>query len=144
MVQSYKAFFQFLLHIVGLISVKRKKTDVSTKTLISFNTERLGENLELASMEIYRTKRDESAKAFRFAIETARNIQILEVSRLKAPTTEDLAHHMGRLEAFSDLISFIDRSQDDEIFREKKKRLEPKATTSRTLRSRAQSSESVI
>lgn len=100
-----------LYSLLKNLFVKQEKPQI----LLSFNMKDLSTKMQQYSTELYHFKSEDSWKLLKRVIETARNIQILEVNRYKpnASTAENLAHSRGRLEALNDLVSYIELAFDD-------------------------------
>jgi hypothetical protein len=88
-----------------------KKTQ--TQLLLDFNVENLSKKMEHLSMDVYRSRNEDGFKIVKNLLNTCRNIQILEINRLKSSTTDQYAHMQGRLEALTDLSWHLDRCLDE-------------------------------
>lgn len=86
-------------------------TKPKAQMLLNFNITELSSNMEKASVQIHKHKGDDALELVKLAIDTARNIQMLEVNKVKSE--KDLHYHLGRLEALTDLSRFIELSLDD-------------------------------
>jgi hypothetical protein len=99
-----------------------KKKISSSEKLLSFNAEELGAQMQQLSVELYRCKEEASIKLVQRMIDTARNIQIIEINRISPNKAklEQLEHQLGRLAALSDLYNFITGSLDPAVYNERK------------------------
>lgn len=129
--------FKVIARILDLLTM-RKEPSRAHIPLLSFNREELGAKIERLSVSLYRCRTEDSVKIIREVIEAARNIQILEVNRA---TPEKFAHHMGRLEALSDIAVFFEQSMDPAIYEQRRERENNKT---RILMKKNQRSEAVI
>lgn len=86
--------------------------------LLEYNLSDLSAKLEKAQFDLHKYKGDEAIELLKLSIDTAKNIQILEIQRLKSSKefTKDFAYHLGRLEALSDLGHFIENAFDEDRF----------------------------
>lgn len=89
-----------------------KKT--KTQQLLSFNIEELSSQMSRLSLEVYRCRTEDSMRVLKKIVQTARNIQLLETNRADPAK---VMHHIGRLDALTDLASFIETSLDPENYR---------------------------
>lgn len=85
-----------------------KKKEESVRVL-EFNKGKLQEEIENLSSHLTKHKEDITLKIFEELLQLARNVEILDVGLYK--TEQDLHIHKGRLAAFSDLISYIERAK---------------------------------
>lgn len=118
-----------------------KKKTPSHYALLEFNHSALGEKMQKLSVDLFRCRQDDALKVLINAVETARNIQIIELNRLKGDKIEQFHHQLGRLEALNDLIAFVTSSLDVEVYNQRK---EPVKKTVKILRSDYERSQPVI
>lgn len=96
-----------------------------TQQLLSYNLEELSAQMQRLSVELYRLRTDDAIKTLKKVIDTAKNIQLLEFNRIK-PTAEAMSHHLGRLEALSDLSNYFASSFDPDNYDRNKETPEKK------------------
>jgi hypothetical protein len=87
---------------------KRKPVEKKLERVLDYNASLLKEQIENLSSKLYSLKNEFSVHIIREVIDMARNVQILEVNRYRSE--EERWVHKGRLEALSDLSSYIERS----------------------------------
>lgn len=85
-----------------------KKKVSKTERVLDFNKNKLREEIENLSSKLYPLRQDLALQIIKEVIEMAKNVQILEVNSYKSES--DLLIHRGRLQALSDLASYIERS----------------------------------
>jgi hypothetical protein len=111
----------------------------ATQLMLEYNVSDLSAKMQRLSVELYRCRVEDSIKVLAKVVDTARNIQLLEVNRAKP---EAFQHHMGRLEALTDLATFIEHSLDPAVYEQRKaKETGPKP---RILMKNNQRSEAII
>ncbi len=98
--------------------------------LIEFNQEKCRDTLEKAAIELFNHSTEGSAKILQRALEAERNYQIMALHTLKVVTPETLARQIGRLDAFTHVLTFIQDALDPEQHksrRQKRGYSEPRA-----------------
>lgn len=95
-----------------LFSKKRKSVEVFP--LIEWNQEHAREVLEKAAIELFNHSTESSAKILRRAIEAERNYQIMALHTMKVVTPETLQRQLGRLDAFTHVLTFLSDALDPE------------------------------
>ncbi len=83
--------------------------------MLEFNLTELSAKMERTALELHKFKGDDTINLLKLAISTARNIQMLEIHKVKAgPNFEKtFNYHLGRMEALGDLHTFIELALDD-------------------------------
>lgn len=84
--------------------------------------EELGTQMQQLSVELFRCRDEASVKIVKKILETARNIQIIEINRITPNKSklEQLDHQLGRLSALSDLVNHISSSLDADVYNSRK------------------------
>jgi len=118
-----------------------QKTEISKQPLLSYNIDELSESLQKMSVQLYHCRQEESLKLLLKVVDTARNVQLLEVSRIP-PTLDAFHHHMGRVKALTDLSHYLSSSLDPAVYAERKEK--PQATAPKLLVRNGQRSSPVI
>ncbi len=126
-----------MLYLMNLFT-KKPSEKTKAEKLLSYNVEDLSSKMHQYSIEVFRCRTEDSMRVLKKVVETARNIQILEVNR---SSKEKIDHHLGRLEALSDLASFIEHSLDPEEY---SKKIDKQAPRVKVLTRNTQKSEAVI
>ena len=110
--------------------------------LLEFNQVELGSKMQRLSVELFRCRLDDSVKVFKQAMETSRNIQLIEINRFKqGDRIEQLHHQIGRLEALNDVLAWVTSSLDPDVYNERK---EPVTKKMKVLRNDFERSQPVI
>lgn len=115
MVQWFKGL---ILHIMGYF---RGWRPALTRDVFSFNHEQLVREMTELSASLYELRHEQSWKVVRELIVRARNVQAIDAARL-TPSDKSailLAHHQGRVQAFSDLLANIDNSMDQMAYEQR-------------------------
>jgi hypothetical protein len=102
-------------------SLFKKKT--YTQQLLSYNIADLSSQMDSLSIDIFRCRTEDSMRVLKKVVQTARNIQLLETNRAEP---SKVMHHIGRLDALSDLAAFIEMSLDPEIYSRKVEKQAPR------------------
>jgi len=111
------AFFTWIKSLF----VKKKSR---THHLLSYNIADLSSQMESLSIDIFKCRTEDSMRVLKKVVQTARNIQLLETNRADPAK---VMHHIGRLDALSDLAAFIEMSLDPEIYSRKVEKQAPRA-----------------
>lgn len=71
--------------------------------------------MERTALDLHRLKGDDAVALLKLAITTAKNIQMVEIHKLKSGDSfkENFHYHMGRMDALADLHTFIELAMDD-------------------------------
>lgn len=125
-----------------MLLFKKKKT---TSVLLDYNIGNLSAKLERIQLDLYRLRHEDSGIMIKEAIQTARNIQILEINRFNPnkSNVEQLSHQQGRLEALTDLARFIELAFDAE-YHKQRQAAHPQTAKPRILVKKQQATEPVI
>ena len=103
-----------LFKLIGIYILSLFKPKTQVEKLLEFNQVHLATKMERSQLELHKHKGDDGVALVKLAIDTARNITVLEVNRVK--DKENLSYHLGRLQALVDLGQFIDNAFDDKYY----------------------------
>lgn len=101
MVQWFKSLLAFLF---------KGQRSLNMDYVLTYNIDALHGRMESLTNSLVSRRDEESWKIVREIIVTARNIAVLELSRTGA---QAIPHAKGRIEAFSDLVSHMERAFSD-------------------------------
>lgn len=85
------------------------KTKTKEERIVEFNREKLTKEIDGLSSQLFKFKGETSLAIVEEVIKLAYNIQLLEGG--KVSTEKEMLIHKGRLQALSDLSSYIERSK---------------------------------
>jgi hypothetical protein len=94
-----------------MVLLFKKRTQ--TQLLLDYNIENLQQKMEHLSMDVYRNRNEDGFRIIKNILDIARNIQILEINRVKSSNLDTFNHLKGRLEALTDLSYHLDRCLDE-------------------------------
>lgn len=110
-----------LKFLKSLFSRRKQHQPPKYELMLSYNVEELASKLDVLGQDLYRSRMEDSVGIIKKIVEAARNIQILEVNRVN-PESMRLHHHRGRLEALNDLLAYIARNLDHDVYNERKEK----------------------
>lgn len=104
MVQLFKRFLSFF--------TRKKEVE-----LLSFNREKLLQNMSDYAVELHPLRRETSFILLKKAFETSRNIHILEFANQNGSreSKEHISYQRGRLDALNDVANFFSYAEKSEL-----------------------------